>query len=171
MLSTGREFISFLFCWIVRYRPRMALCVRKKNDWRIKTVDFNWIGQQSGADGKAKCGFQLSRKQTVASFLLFSLSNYFLQFQPIFIAGRTTTATFKYFNSDCEQTTNGPNFPHFPFQIAFLSHKFYVYITFLHTSTRPETHSIRPSSHISRPNGDQNFPSPFKLSYTVIIWY
>ena len=73
MLSTGREFISFLFCWIVRYRPRMALCVRKKNDWRIKTVDFNWIGQQSGADGKAKCGFQLSRKQTVASFLLFSL--------------------------------------------------------------------------------------------------
>ena len=169
MLSTGREFISFLFCWIVRYRPRMALCVRKKNDWRIKTVDFNWIGQQSGADGKAKCGFQLSRKQTVASSLL--------SLQLLF----TVSTNFHCWpDDDCNlqilqqrlRTNNQrANFPHFPFQIAFLSHKFYVYITFLHTSTRPETHSIRPSSHISRPNGDQNFPSPFKLSYTVIIWY
>ncbi len=56
-------------------------------------------------------------------------------------SGTTTGQSKQPSTTIANKQPNGPIFD-FPFQIAFLSHKFYVYRTFLHTST-PETHSIQ----------------------------
>lgn len=92
-------------------------------------------------------------------------------------SGTTTGQSKQPSTTIANKQPNGPIFD-FPFQIAFLSHKFYVYRTFLHTST-PETHSIQTlllllflnvltDTKKEKKKPEKTPKSHFQLSYAII---